>query len=317
MTMGLLSVALPLPVVWEIDGLRLNTRDSYGCEWVVDTESGWAGSAAPRTSRTPKVNAHGSFRTPAFRDPKIIALSGYCAAPTAAERRRAEHRIAGVCGGDPRSLYRLICHEERGALYADVELDDEVTVTTRHQRWFEWSLQVAAPDGRKHAVETHTVNTGLPMDAGDGLNFEYTTFGDTSPGLFFGSADPTDGLEFGSSNASGFVILTNRGSAPAYPIYTIRGPLTDPTLTASTGTMRYNAILAEGERVVIDPSIPAVLLGGSASRRHLLYPAQFQAFAIPPATSDGQPGQLAVGLTHSGPVTDAGWFEATYRSAWF
>lgn len=314
--MPLMNVVLPLDVTWELDGMRFNAVDRYGCEWVVEEESGWAGSAVPRTQRTPKVNHHGAFRAPAYRDVRTVSLSGYCAAPTANVRRLAERRVAGLCG-DPETLYTLTCHEEPGPLVTAVELDDKVQVTTLHERWFTWSIQLAAPDPRKYTVDWQDMNTGLAIDAGDGLNFAQRMPPDTNQGLWFGYPSPDSGLTFGTSNSNGFMELTNIGSAPTFPIYTLVGPLTAPTLTTVTGSMRYNAILPAGARVMIDPAVPSVLLDGTSSQRRLLNPAAFASFAIPPMNSDGSPGTLRVGLTHSGAGTATGYVQANFRSAWF
>lgn len=312
-----MNLVLPLRVTWDLDGMSFNAADQFGCEWVVDTDTGWSGSASTRTNRTPKVGGHGSFRGAAYRDVRTIAITGYCAAPDPVARRLAERRIAGVCS-DPTRLFSLRCNEETGSLTADVELDDEVVVTTLHERWFKWSLQLAAPDPRKYSVEWQTMSTGLAQDAtSDGLDFSQVVAPDSAQGLWFGYGDDATGLTFGTSNATGFMNLTNVGSAPSFPVYTIFGPLTNPTLTTSSGSMRYNGALADGEFVTIDPAVPSVLVGGTASQRRNLNPAAFQAFAIPPASTDGTAGRLTVGLTHTGAITSVGRVEAAFRNAWF
>lgn len=312
----LMNVILPQPVTWQIDSLVFNDRDAFGCEWVVDTETGWTGAAPPRTNRTARINAHGSYRSAVWRGDRTIALTGYCAAPDALSRRAAEQRIAAICA-DPDTLYTLRCNEESGPLVADVELDDEVQVKILHERWFTWSVQFAAPDPRKYALDEQRMSTGLAHDAGDGLDFAQIVAPDSEGGLFFGYGLDDDGLQFGTSNATGFMNLSNVGTAPTTPVYTITGPLTNPMLTTEFGSVRYNATLDEGEFVVIDPAAPSVLLGGVSSQRHLLNPAQFGAFSVPPRRAEGIPGVLSVGLTHTGPSTAIGQVTAVYRAAYF
>lgn len=315
MTTPLMNVILPLPVTWELDGLVFNDRDGHGCEWIVDKESGWTGAAGVRTNRSPKVNTHGSFRGSVYRDVRVVSLSGYCAAPSPAAREDAEQRIAGICA-DPDTLYPLRCNHASGTLVADVELDDEITVNTIHERWFTWSLQVCALDPRKYSAQWQHMTTGLASDAGDGLDFSQVVAPDSNPGLYFGVEDPTSGLVFGTSNATGFMTLSNSGTAPTFPIYTISGPLTSPTLTTGNGSLKYNRTLNDGETLEIDPSVPSVLFGGEVTHRRYLAPAQFQEFAVPPRTGD-QPGTLSIGLIHEGAVTSTGQVSVTFRDAYF
>lgn len=153
----------------------------------------------------------------------------------------------------------------------------------------------------------------------------YTT---SLQGLNFGANDLTGvtgqpvGLTFGASDSSGIVTLLNGGTAPALPVFTLNGPLNTPVLTTTdandnTATMQYNGTLGIGDVVVIDPNAPSVLFNG-ASRRFLLNPANFSAFAIPPMNpATGQPGVMNVGLSHSGSSSSGGYATATYQWALF
>jgi hypothetical protein len=151
--------------------------------------------------------------------------------------------------------------------------------------------------------------SNVPPEIDSGLDFD--------DGLDFGTGAVDDGLDFGSTHASGLMRLTNRGTAPTMPVFTLYGPLINPSLTTAKGTLHYNTWIGPHQFVVIDPSVPSVLLGGTATRRELLYPANFEAFSIPAAAPDGTPGTLTVGLSHAGPVTYTGRVEARYRAAWF
>lgn len=308
--------------VWCLDWLTMDpgehARDSRGVQWVCTEEKGFWSSPGPKAELTARLNQHGSYRPPGYKQSRTISLKGRAFARDWEVLRQAEADVLGLLS-DPQTPGDLTCHSELGALTCQVYLDDEILCTpyaNLTEPAVEFSLQLVAPDPRKYAVETQVMSTGLAQDAGDGLDFaQVGTFPDDQDGLFFGFGD-TDGLFFGT-NISGFMTLTNRGTAPTFPIYTLHGPLTSPALTAGSYTIRYNANLAAGEFVVIDPLAPSVLLGGTAVRRHLVNPAQFQGFAVPAADPDGDPGALSVGLTHSGPVTDAGWVDAEFRSAWF
>lgn len=309
--------------VWILDWLRMHpdpdTRDSAGVQWILTKEKGFWGTPATNAEFSARLARHGAYRSPGWKKQRTISLTGRAYAADDVVLRQAEANVLGLLA-DPKTPGVLTCESEIGALTCDVFLDDEILCTPLEvvsEPGFEFSLQVVAPDPAKYSIERQSMSTGLPRDSGDGLDFTQLVQPDTNQGLYFGMGADDDGLVFGESNASGLMRLANRGTAPTSPVYTLYGPLTNPTLTAGTAAMRYNAQLLAGQFVVIDPAVPSVLLGGTAVRRQLLNPAQFDAFAIPPATADGQPGLLTVGLTHSGPVTDTGSVTATYRAAWF
>ena len=61
-----------------------------------------------------------------------------------------------------------------------------------------------------------------------------------------------------------------------------------------------------------------MLLGGTASRRWLLNPAESAGFAIPAADPrTNQPGRVNVGLTHTGGFDVDGYATATFADAYF
>lgn len=301
--------------VWSLGSLTLDPdhTDPNGVLWFLSEETGFFGSPAPTAELTPKLNAHGAFRTPGYKPQRTISLKGYAFAPTYAKLRDAVNTVTGLLGG-PYESVPLTCYAETGPVTCDVFLDGDILTqpVPAANPIVEWSLQVVAPDPRKYSTQWRTMRATLPRTGEDGLDFLPE---DDPDGLDF-----TGGLDFGVDSGAGFLAMTNRGTAPAPLMLTLYGPLSMPMLTAgSTGTyatLRYNATLAEGEFVVIDPSTPTVLLGGTASRRELLNPAEFQGFYVPPRRN-GRPGELSVGLSHSGPATDTGWVEVRFRDAWF
>ncbi|SFO82232.1 Phage tail protein [Amycolatopsis arida] len=309
--------------VWTLDWLTLhpdgNVRDDAGVQWILTKENGFWGSPGTNAALSSRLARHGVYRSPGWKKQRTITLTGRAYAHDHTALRQAEATVLGLLA-DPTQPGALTCYSEIGALTCDVHLDDEILCTpveVASEPGFEFSLQLVAPDPAKYSIERQEMSTGLARDAGDGLDFTRVVQPDSNQGLYFGVGADDDGLTFGTSNASGFMRLTNRGTAPSIPIYILHGPLTTPTITAGTATLRYNGALAPGEYVVIDPAAPSVLLGGTAERRHLLNPAQFSGFAIPPASAQGEPGVLTVGLTHNGPVLDSGYVTASFRAAWF
>lgn len=313
--------------VWTLGSLTLDPdgRDVRGVHWFLHEESGFFGSPKNTGTTTQRLNQHGGFRGTGWKTERSISLKGYAFASDYKALRQSVEQVTGMLS-DPDDPTALTCHAETGPVTCDVFLDGEILTQPLDIQGagIEWSLQVVAPDPRRYAVSSRTMRAGLPQGTvGDGLDFQAggTTglrlmAGTTVRGLDF----TTDGgLVFGQSNATGFLQLVNAGTAPTSPIYTLYGPLVEPVLTATTGgitsLLQYNDTIHDGEFIIIDPSARAVLLGGTASRRHLLNPADFAGFYIPGAGTDN--GVLPVGLTHSGEVTSGGYVTAIFRDAWF
>ena len=308
--------------VWTLENLQFHhsykVRDNAGVMWILTEEKGFWGSPGTNATLTSRLNRHGAYRSPGWKKERIITLTGRCYAESYATLRQAEATVMGLLS-DPVKPGLLTCYSEIGTLSTEVYLDDDILCTPLDivsEPGIEFSIQLVAPDPRKYSSDWQTLTTGLPMDSGDGLDFAQVVAPDSNPGLYFGTGGSTSGLTFGTSNSSGFMTLRNPGTAPASPIYTLYGPLSTPTLTTGTGSLRYNGTLNAGELVVIDPDAPSVLLGGTTSRRELLYPANFDAFFIPPAVGTTA-GTLTVSLSHSGAVGAAGYVQASYRAAYF
>lgn len=322
--------------VWTLGGLRFDPdrADANGVLWFVSEETGFFGAPANTGETTQRLNQHGAFRSPGWKTERTISLTGHAFAGSYPALRRAVHQITGLLS-DPWQGAALTCYTELGPLTTQVYLDGDILTTPLdiYNPGIEWSLQLVAPDPRKYSTTTRTFRADLPrFNTDDGLDFAagqpsgstgsdlFTTFAVVAASNGVGLDFETDGgLRFGESNATGFLQLTNSGTAPTSPIYTLHGPLVNPLITATTegqrSEMRYNDTLGERESVVIDPSAPSVLLEGTASRRHLLNPAQFAGFAIPGVGVDD--GHLSVGLTHEGESTAGGYVTATFREAWF
>lgn len=309
--------------VWQLENITFhhsyNVRDSNGVQWILTKEEGFWGTPGTNATLSPRLNKHGMFRSPGWKKERIISLTARCYHPDYQVLRQAEANVLGLLS-DPLSAGKLTCYSEIGTLSLDVYLDDAILCTPLDivsEPGVEFSIQLVAPDPRKYSPDTQTQTVGLPQDSGDGLDFSQVVSPDSNPGLYFGLPTTTSGLAFGTFNGSGFMTLTNPGTAPASPVYTLYGPLATPVLTTSTGySMRYNGTLAAGDYVTIDPAAPSVLLNGATSRRELLYPAKFEAFNIPPAYGSAS-GTLTIGLAHSGASTAGGYATATYRTCWF
>lgn len=101
-----------------------------------------------------------------------------------------------------------------------------------------------------------------------------------------------------ASSILGAVTLTNDGDAEAFPVYTITGPVTNPSLTNTTNgtTLTLNTALGVGEVLVIDTreGVKTVTKAGAN-----LYAALAPGSSLAPL----QPGDNAMSFTVSGATT--------------
>jgi hypothetical protein len=80
----------------------------------------------------------------------------------------------------------------------------------------------------------------------------------------------------------GSLLLSNVGTVPTWPVWTIAGPCDQPVIrNASTdGWLAFGLRLDEGDRLVVDTAARTVRLG-AASRRATLQPGS-RWFGLPP-----------------------------------
>lgn len=235
--------------MWTIDGLTFYVDDTILDDldraWVVrkNEEKGWANPPAPRTRREDRPSGPGSYRSTAYRQERIYTLAGAVWCPSPSIREHTEHTISALCS-DPGRLYTL---RRRTATYdqvIEVELDDEPLVEMVTMERLDWSFQFAAPDPRKHDYTwQEPVATPPTVPTNTGLDF-------SGAGLDFSGA----GLDFGDQSVPSTAQVSNHGTAPVYPLFTLTGPLTAPTVVhvESGRTVAYAADVAPGETIVIN-----------------------------------------------------------------
>lgn len=130
--------------------------------------------------------------------------------------------------------------------------------------------------------------------------------GATTGGMIFPATFP---LTFTSSQQTELSV-SNDGNMSAYPLLTVTGPITNPRIDNITdGTfIQVNLPLAPGEQLVIDTAERRVLLGGTASRAHLLAPG----FTFPRL----RPGVNVVRLSGTWGTGERPLLAVASRSAW-
>lgn len=241
---------------WQIDGFEFSGMapyhretgeyDANGWAHVVSKETGWVNGAKPRTNRTAKAGTSmGSYRGPASRDERIITLEGYTYCTSRQARERAELELARMCA-NPRQLYEFRRFTDVMDQTLFVELDDQpmCELVTSHE--IKWSFQWAAPDPRKVSSYWQQPITGLPTSGGGGLDFSGGGL-DIDPGF----------LDFGTPGTSAIAQVGNIGTETAYPLFRIRGPVTNPVVfEASTGAMlTYTGVLGVSDELWINCDI--------------------------------------------------------------
>lgn len=240
---GTVYATQTLPTQWSIDGLVLGALDAENCWWVLRKSDGWFGPPKPKTQRSAKFQVAGSFRNLAPRGERIVALTGTTKCPSSIARLDALDRLAAIAS-DPARLYTLAVTELNGRTRTmDVELDAKTDVTMVANSWFDWQLQFAAPDPRKHDLTWQAPTAGLPVGESPGLDY-------STPGLDFSGV----GLEFGNPGVPQYAQVVNFGTAKAYPVFQITGPVQTPFITdLSTGTtVGYAGRLVAGDVLVIN-----------------------------------------------------------------
>lgn len=153
-----------------LDGIRFNAnedQDLDACYWPTGIAGWWTRTA--KNQRTPKPTLPGSYRAPNPTAEKIISLAGFCVAPSASTRSRAENRLQALCP-DPNLLYRMEVTEEDGTKFRTVEMV-AVDVKRVNETVFSYTVQVAAIDPMKYSTTLQSATSGLPAAGSLGLDW--------------------------------------------------------------------------------------------------------------------------------------------------
>ncbi|WP_328448994.1 phage distal tail protein [Amycolatopsis sp. NBC_00438] len=287
------SVILP---VYSIGSWSANVDDDYGCRWVVTAQT-LHGGAGRKVHTTERPFGMGAYRARSYLAARSDTLQGWCQAPDFAGAVAARDRLLGLFpDGAELALVKADGISTRQLL---VELD---SAAVRLEGWadaqgFDWQLPLYAADPR---WLDSSVQTAGP----------FTVIGTATDGLDWGSGGldwANGGLDWGSSGNGGVLSLSNPGTAPSWPVFTVTGPLTNPTFTnpATGDVIAYTGTVDTGQTLVIDtsPFTRSVALNG-VDRFGFLASAQW--IEIPPG------GQVTVQFSGTG----AGTVTATWQHAY-
>lgn len=246
------------------------------------TLTGWEDSPALDSGTVNRSDAHGAFPGRLLAQPRTITVDGL------------------VLRAEPRAVGTVVRHLAASTALGDgelplvVKLDDSppllswarcIRRSVPVSRGYAMgvvtggALQFEASDPRRYALVEQRVEGNLPRP---------------EAGLDWNLAPGPEGLPwplaFGTPGATGALVVTNEGDAPAHPLIAFRGPVALPSLTSvNTGDrIEYDITLAPDDELVIDTAAGTATLNGTESR---LYTGTAQSvpegtFTLPPGTTN-------------------------------
>lgn len=250
----------------DLDNLGLDRVDEYGGLWSV-TEFAGRGSPPSSVEVTQRVRGHGAWIGGRYWQAKPYTISGAYEGADELARFAAEQRLLQTVGlGD----VRMVMHEETDR-ETTVVLNGELAIDPVNAYAFTFQLELLAPDPFRYATEAVTVSTGLPSQSGG------ATWPKTWPAVWSGVS------------ATGALLAHNGGTADAYPVFVVYGPLDDIVLSQpATGRVITIDLAAAGQPLLagewleVDMRRERVTLQGTQTRR---YAMRGEFFSLPPGDS--------------------------------
>lgn len=164
------------------------------------------------------------------------------------------------------------------------------------------SIGTSTPESRVVAAVNGTVvwlTSQIGTSRASGQNVTGTAVGDYVAGTY--QFPPTSG---------GALLVDNAGNYASWPVFTITGPVTNPTVTlASTGEyFTVNTSLSSSDSLVIDMKAGTVILNGTATR--------YGNVAVGSTWFDVPPGAQKIQVSSTDAAYVAGLFTVDIYSAW-
>lgn len=280
--------------VWQVEW-RSTVWGGTDRDTAITDLSGWLDKPALRGSNTDRPGRHGAIAGRKHAEGRTVEVELTVTVDDPdMDLLRA---IDDVCAyeDDPVEEPLAIWAGTTGPQMVSARLE-KASIPTDH----EWSvghhrirLQWACTDPRRYDITTYNSPVlGMPGGATTGITFPLTF-----------------PISFGGGIASGSLTLPNTGNAPAYPVFTLTGPLSGPVITrADTGQKLQFAPsfdLLEGQTLTVDTGTRSVVLDGSVSRRDALIVADW--FSLP------RNSNTVITLGSTGAYDSAAGLSAQYR----
>ncbi|MFF2954339.1 hypothetical protein ACFVVU_23715 [Kitasatospora sp. NPDC057965] len=238
-----------------LGSLRLGVVDAAGVAWRVAAGRlpGWDGPSV-RSQYTDREADHGAWAGPTYAGARVITVAGTVVAPDLSALDAAVEQLLAAAAFED----TLLVVGETIPKQTTVRRSGEPLIEYETDRIARYSVLLTSADPWRYSTVLQSgPPVGLPV-AGTGISVPLTV-----------------PVTIPAGAAAGSIVLTNAGSAPARPAFTVRGPTAGGfTILVTTGTtirqLTYADSLLAGEQLVIDTDRHTVILGGAVSRRRYL-----------------------------------------------
>lgn len=261
----------------DLGSISLGMTDAAGVAWHLREIEGWSGSEV-RAEYSAREADHGAWNSPVYLSQRPITLSGLIEAPNLNALDSAVEQLLAACAVTDTTLIVY----ETTPKQAVVRRSGKPLVRLITDRVAEYSLLVTAGDPRRYSTTLQLQSTALPSTTG---------------GLSVPLSVP---LTISTTTVAGSITLVNEGTFATRPVFTLTGPVTNPTITVqypggAVKALLYSSSIDAGDDLVIDTDTHSVVLNDAVSRR-LYLSGQWP--EIPPGTA-----------------VEVGWYADSYNAA--
>lgn len=211
---------------------------------------GWEGRAPVRTVWEARSQRHGAFAEPLRTGERTVTVRGFTYDPVTRDALFAQ--LDAVTGMEDSPDPLEVQHAGRTLSSPAFVAGFWPVPNQWGDGWFDWQITWMCPDPLRYGAEV----------------VHATTFAQDG-GFVRWPAVPAAGVLFGdaTSSSDGTVTLPNSGTAPAWPVLELTGPIGDGGVdlrVGSTVLARYAAGIPAGSTVAIDTATGVALLDGVA-----------------------------------------------------
>lgn len=265
-------------VTHQLGSLLINAVDDVGNKWWASVVDGGSSTPPPKLRSAKRPYGPGGFRAQSYWGPRLLTITGgaECRNGLAAEVAADLVRGLFIDGGE----ITYTRSSRQGARTLRVELADTLRADTLPGAYtLAFQIPLRANDPRYLSTIATVSSATVGASSTSGLDW---TGGGTG-GLDWATGG---GLDWGTDASNGVLTMPNSGNDDAYPLISIAGPVTNPSITdpATGRVVAYNGLVDVGQTLIIDmsPFTRSVTLNG-IDRSSSLSSAQW--IVIPPNTT--------------------------------
>lgn len=251
-----------------------------------DAISGWFDGPGTKASTTPRPTSWGDFTEPAYKNSRLITVTGTAIARNNVELQEMRDDLMSVYSDGTLGEIRVL--NGAGTRYAYVRMEGTPRWVQLLDNAATWKLELYAPDPRIYGLEKRitlndsTVSGGLDYPLDFPIDFESPT--------------PPESLQ-----------IFNNGNVEAWPKFVVTGDYYSgfEITNGNSKKIRYEGMVTQAAPVTIDLGAGTAIQNG-VDNSNLLSRRDW--FSIPPNSSI-QPMFY--------PIQDAfGWCDILYRDTW-